>query len=372
MRILLLLKRTTASVEAMTMMALILVLLTPGGVKSFSPSAQTMTTRRQTQSPRSTILFADADDSSYSSTNIIDHSTIALLGQIGLKTPSPDYILDFHLFLLGCGQVSGTPWHFKCGDDASQQFAYQIDPSTTINGGGQEEQQQPLGNDDASSSSSIGLRFASLEGLKKRLAATIEDAETCCIQSFDVTEDHVKIVDRYGTVYYCRQDESSSDDDDTSVLGFAYVEWNVPIGTAAKIAQFYDSVFDATTTVMNDGTTMVALIGIGPVEESGKAAQYLIFREESEDSNAVTATAAAPLLSFVTLHVGQNAADFNQCYKNCNIAGLLSGDNNKTSSAKPEDEFTFDKIIDIETGELLVTLEHKIRSVKHEAFPKSS
>jgi hypothetical protein len=249
---------------------------------------------------------------------------------------------------------------------------------------------------------SIGLRYSTLDGLKERLVKADEDCQDAasekCFASYEISKEgdreSIKIEDRYGNVFYCREGPekftdfrqpivSSTDTDDfgdvatqygsagdeSECRGIDYVEFRCPVGGAEKIAVFYDSILDATTSVAQDGKgETLALVAFGDIEENGRAQQYLLFRESTEPTPSYDG-------HHVALYVGQNAADFDQAYRNCETAGVVwvnprfSDKATTLVGARQWQQFRFQDILDIETGEKILTLEHEVRSVEHSAWP---
>ena len=69
--------------------------------------------------------------------------------------------------------------------------------------------------------------------------------------------------DDFGTVatkYGCTESECR---------GIDYVELKCPPNTAKQIALFYDSVFDATTSVISHGHDQICMVAIGDIHENG-------------------------------------------------------------------------------------------------------
>ena len=83
-------------------------------------------------------------------------------------------------------------------------------------------------------------------------------------------------------------------------------EFHCPIGTAEKIALFYESVLDAITTCIDLGDgTKIAIIAFGNVDDTGKADQSLLFRESEEKVPEYDG-------HHLAMYVGESAGDFEQ------------------------------------------------------------
>lgn len=321
----------------------------------------------------------------------IDQSTLTLLEHIQFDVPNHEHVLDFYLKLLGCGIDTRTAVNLvdndkifveedliwpNCG--ASQFHLVKGAPTQVLPG-------------------HIGLRYKSLEGIKERLFAmdSIESNEKC-FTSYEITNDPtgkelIKIQDRYGNIFHCREGAeketklqqpilSSSEIEEFGEIateygmeesecrGIDYVELNCPTGTARKIASFYDSVFDATTNVIENGGQSVALVAFGDVDNNGRASQYLIFRETSSEIPEYNGLHMA-------VYVGQSQKDFEQAFRNAELAGIVWINPRFSDKVETLDEarslmqFRFKDIVDLKSGEPIFYLEHEIRSVEHEFWP---
>jgi len=285
----------------------------------------------------------------------------------------------------------------------------------------------------------IGLRYNDLSLLKEKLS---EQTGNSC--SYEIDErggrEMVRIADTYGRMFVARESTSSNVDQDcnsknptissicqqkvihnnekdiaqhgktiaekygteptaASCRGMDYIEFFVPVSqndngkTVTKIAAFYDFFFDAPTSVANDGTSHIAIIGFGKIDDDGRAEQSLLFRERlcdnDDDNNPPTMTTTTMMMAgagivndedvgtghHIAIYVGANDSDFEAAATNCMDGGILWV--NKlfedrvldVDSAMQEKQFRFKDIVDIENGDVLYALEHEIRAVSHEMFP---
>lgn len=354
----------------------------------------------------------DMEDDIVTTSNTFQ-STLRLLEHVNLNVPNHDSILPFYFSILGMGldprraanivKGSGTVWA-NCG---ASQFHLPF---------GEEAQVIP---------GSIGLVYPTLTPLKERLesmsTASSDDDNSQPFSSWSVGTDmngkeHIRIVDRYGNIFYCRPNEGEEikqENDDKMDLftnakqplvftteedlnqfsiaaetyglpheqapecqGIRYVEFCIPPQTASRIAEFYECVFDTPTTVFgcdddNDEGGGIAIVGIGTIDETtGKSSQCIIFREvESKDQ-------IPPYDGHhIALYVGNDQADFEQAFKNCDDAGVVwvnprfSDKATNLNTAKKLKQFRFKNIVDLKNGRTLFTLEHEVRSITHDAFP---
>ncbi len=139
-------------------------------------------------------------------------------------------------------------------------------------------------------------------------------------------------------------------------LGMPYVELDVATGGAAGIARFYrevlgcathtDTVADTATNTASsaDGSsTPRAVVRIG-------RAQQLIFRET-----------AAALPEYDGHHIAVYLANFSAPYQALLQRGLVSMETN-------DHEYRFQNVIDLDSGTVLATIEHEVRSMFHPMF----
>ena len=344
---------------------------------------------------------AAAEDANPPAASVLDRSTLSLLEHININVPNHDCILDFYFGVLGCGMDPRKAENVVAGSK-----------TVWANCGGSQFH-LPYGDTPQVIPGHVGLRYNDLEGLKTRLLQhdNDNDNDNKCFQEYSIGRDpgsqqeHVRIVDTYGNVFYCRAKPNSSSSlmlryvqplvsaDDTETWGeiatrygressecrgIDYVEFDCPVGTASKIAQFYETVFDATTSVVvlpndnndkeeEDGTS-IAVVAFGAVDGSGRADQSLLFRETTE-----------PLPPYdghhVAMYVGWDQADFEQAFRNAQTAGIVwvnsrfKDDVTDLAGARKFQQFRFKNIIDVPTGQTIMELEHEMRSVQHSAWP---
>jgi len=125
--------------------------------------------------------------------------------------------------------------------------------------------------------------------------------------------------------------------------GMAYVEFDAPKGSLPRIGRFYEQIFDARCTQGADERGAFARIACGP-------GQALVFRETSEG--------AAPCPPH---HIQIYIADFSGPYRRLGARGLISEESN-------QHQYRFENIIDLDTGDVLFTIDHEVRSMTHAMF----
>ena len=129
------------------------------------------------------------------------------------------------------------------------------------------------------------------------------------------------------------------------VLGMPYVETDIAPGTAARIARFYAEVLAAPATLGEDAGGAFARIPAGLGES-------LVFRE--------TRRALPP---YDGHHVQIAVADFSGVHRLLLERGLVTEESSQS-------QYRFQDLTDLNTGEVLATLEHEVRSMRHPMFAR--
>jgi hypothetical protein len=125
-------------------------------------------------------------------------------------------------------------------------------------------------------------------------------------------------------------------------LGIPYVEFDVPVGSAKRIADFYPAIFGTPAQVQNgDGTVARTLMGKD---------QYLQFRETD-----------APQPPFDGHHVQMYISNFSGPYEKLKARNLISVEDNQY-------QYRFQDIVDLDTNKVLWSVEHEVRSVTHPMY----
>ncbi len=120
-------------------------------------------------------------------------------------------------------------------------------------------------------------------------------------------------------------------------LGMAYVRFDVRPGTAARVARFYREIMHAPADTIENGAGPQARVQVGEK-------QYFYFRETE-----------APELPYDRHHVQIYIADFSGPHRRLLELGLITGESN-------EYEYRFKDIVDLDSREVLFTVEHETRS----------
>jgi len=176
----------------------------------------------------------------------------------------------------------------------------------------------------------------------KALAARLERVGSVLTGTqfrFEVAAEHVEAVCPWGNRIRCHAPDAARWG--RVQLGMPYVELAVPRGSTAGIARFYRSLL---------GAVAGAEGGVARVRIA--ADRYLLFRE--------TDAAAAP---FDGHHVQISLADFSGPHRRLGERGLITEESN-------QHQYRFQDIVDPESGAVLFTLEHEVRSMTHPMFAR--
>lgn len=133
-------------------------------------------------------------------------------------------------------------------------------------------------------------------------------------------------------------------------LGMPYVEIDTAPGTAEGIARFYTDILSAVTRTGNDASGRFAHITAGP-------AQSLIYRE-------IPGEKARALPPYDGHHLQIAVADFSAVHGRLLERGLITEESNAS-------QYRFQDITDLATGNVLATIEHEVRSMRHPLFARA-
>jgi hypothetical protein len=184
-----------------------------------------------------------------------------------------------------------------------------------------------------------GLVIAGREALLNRLASVAKKLDGTKF-GFSEHNDYVEAVCPWGNRMRCYEPDAARFG--RIRLGIPYVEFDVPAGTAKPIADFYPAIFGTPAQVQNgDGTLARTLMGKD---------QYLQFRETDR-----------PQPEFDGHHVQMYIANFSGPYRKLKERGLISVEDNQY-------QYRFQDIIDLDSGNVLWSVEHEVRSVTHPMY----
>ena len=284
---------------------------------------------------------------------------------VGPREDADKFFCEF----LGCVPEPGRSWHVNMG---SQQFHL---GEAAAKGGVPHVL-----------TGSVGVAVPSLAALRSRVARAARDlAHT----RFDVADhgDFLCVVDPWGSNYVCRdaqppQELAVTDDcglpkmarahiglDESfgvrgcGLPGVRHVEFRVRPGTAARVGRFYEEVFGCR--VSHSGGACAVLVG---------PSVHLVFHEvEGHPLTDDEERAQAGPGGGEGLHLCVYIERFKPTFERLHAKGLVAtnprfahldtcGDYQQAVASR---QFRFKHIVDLETGEVLLELEHEVRAQRH-------
>ncbi|HUB97635.1 MAG TPA: hypothetical protein VL993_17055 [Stellaceae bacterium] len=127
------------------------------------------------------------------------------------------------------------------------------------------------------------------------------------------------------------------------ILNMAYLEFDVRPGTAPGIVRFYREILGAQAVLEQNGSGPVAKVTVG-------AGQHFRFRETD-----------APEAPYDGHHVQVYLCDFSGPYEKLKARGLVFQESN-------QHQYRFKDIVDLDTGAVLFTIDHELRSITHPMY----
>jgi hypothetical protein len=184
-----------------------------------------------------------------------------------------------------------------------------------------------------------GIVIAGRAALLKRLAA-VRGKLAGTRFDFSEANDYVEAICPWGNRYRVYEPDAARFGRIT--LGFPYVEFDVPAGSANGIAAFYRAMVDTPAQVVNgDGTKARVLIGKG---------QHLVFRETDK-----------PIPDFDEHHIAIYVVNFSGPHGRLKARNLVNREDNQY-------QYRFRDIVDPDSNKHLFTIEHEVRSTTHPMF----
>ena len=126
-------------------------------------------------------------------------------------------------------------------------------------------------------------------------------------------------------------------------LGIPYVEFDVPAGSADGIVRFYQEIIATPAAICEDDRGRCARVAVG-------VGQHLLFRETDR-----------PLPPYDGHHIQVYVADFSGPYRKLLKRGLICEESD-------QHQYRFKDLVDPETGKVLFTIEHEVRSMRHPIY----
>jgi catechol-2,3-dioxygenase len=170
-----------------------------------------------------------------------------------------------------------------------------------------------------------------LDGVRERLSST----------KFGYTkgDGHVEVTDPWGGRIRCHAPDRGRFG--AVALGMPYIAFDVPEGNADGIGRFYRQIIGAPAKIQK-GSARVT-VGMG---------QHLIFNESRE-----------PLPEYDGHHLQLYLVNFSGPHRQLVERGLVTEESNQY-------QYRFKDIVDPDTGKVLYTLEHEIRSITHPLYAR--
>jgi len=172
-----------------------------------------------------------------------------------------------------------------------------------------------------------------LQGVKKQLDGTKF--------AFAERNDLIEATCPWGNRFRCHEPDRARFG--PLALGVPYVQFDVPAGAAPAIARFYEQVMEAPAKVEDEGEGCQARVQVG-------VKQYFLFRETDK-----------PLPEYDSHHIQIYLADFAKPYRRLAELGLLTMDT-------LEHEYRFKDIVNLDSKQVVFTVEHEVRSMRHPLF----
>jgi hypothetical protein len=180
-----------------------------------------------------------------------------------------------------------------------------------------------------------------LTALRQRLAQSASALSHTQFGFVD-RESVVEVTCPWGNRFRCH---ASGGNFGNTELAIAYVEFHVPAGTAARIADFYREIMGAAANAgLHDGAVTASVC-------TGRN-QYLFFRETAER-----------IEPYDGHHVQIYIADFSGPYRRL-------AERNRITRDTDAHEWRFRDIVDVNSNEILFTIEHEVRSLKHPLYAR--
>jgi catechol 2,3-dioxygenase-like lactoylglutathione lyase family enzyme len=187
----------------------------------------------------------------------------------------------------------------------------------------------------------VGLVLPDLAALRRRLQRAAHGLAGTRFAVEDAGE-HVTVTCPWGNRMRCHAPAPRFG---AISLGIPYVEFDAPRGSAAAIVRFYREILDAEAILDEDAGGAFARIGAGPGTK-------LLYRE--------TDAALAPFDGF---HIQISLADFSGPHRRLLARGLIS----EESDAH---QYRFQSLVDLDSGAVLLEVEHEVRSMRHPLFAR--
>lgn len=187
----------------------------------------------------------------------------------------------------------------------------------------------------------VGLVLPGREALLKRLAGVRRDLEGTRF-SFAERNAYVEVTSPWGNLLRCYEPDLRFG---RITLGMPYVEFDVPTGTASGIARFYREILATPAELCEDEAGRFARAAVGHE-------QHFLYRETDRN-----------LPAYDGHHIQLYLADFSGPHRKLKERGLVFEESDQW-------QYRFKDIVDLDSGKLLYTIEHEIRSMTHPLYAR--
>ena len=259
-----------------------------------------------------------------------DVGNIVELGHVNVQVPDQQQAVIFYVMGLG---LTRDPYLRTGIDNAwmnvgSCQFHLPTGPAQRLRG-------------------VTGLVMPDLGALLARLASVqplLKDSRFSFARSCDEGGDGVDVTCPWGNRIRVHAPDAARFG--AMTRGMSYVAIDCVPGSAAGIAGFYSEILGAVASTGEDAQGRFARITTGP-------AQALLFRET-----------ACELPAYDGHHVQIAVADFSGVHRRLLVRGLVTEESNQS-------QYRFQDITELDTGRVLATIEHEVRSMRHPLFARA-
>ena len=258
--------------------------------------------------------------------NTEDVGNIVEFGHVNMRVPDQQQAIIFYVMGLG---LTRDPYLVTGVDNAwinvgTCQFHLPVGPAQVLRG-------------------VVGLVMADLDALEKRLEAVAHRLDGT---QFGFTRTGAQLDVRCPWGNRIRVHAPDQARFGSLLLGMPYVQIDVAPGTTAGVARFYGEVMGspATTGISADGAAF-ARVPIG-------FAESLLFRESDQ-----------PLAVYDGHHVQIAVADFSGLHRRLLERALVTEESNQS-------QYRFQDIVDPQSGQVMATLEHEVRSMRHPMYAR--
>lgn len=185
----------------------------------------------------------------------------------------------------------------------------------------------------------IGVVLPELDSLKQRLASVREALAGTRFECHE-REGFVEAACPWGNRFRCY---APNERFGPMALGIPYVEFDVPPGTADGIARFYSQIMGAQAAPLEDRQGRFACVTAGN-------GQNLFFRETDR-----------PIPAYDQHHIQIYINDFSGPHRRLLAKGLITQESDQY-------QYRFQDIVDPDSGKVLFTIEHEVRSMRHPLY----